>query len=109
MSAYCEGTTAVCRWASRRLNWPRPYRGRSDRVADFHALRHTFITRLARTGAWPATAMKMARHRSIAMTMEYYTYILITDERTALSKLPPIRMSAKRSKLKATGTDDFSP
>jgi len=86
-----------------------PYRDRSDRVADFHALRHTFITRLARTGAWPATCMKLARHRSIAMTMEYYTHVLVADERTALSKLPPIETPAERPKRKATGTDDARP
>ncbi|MFO8013862.1 MAG: site-specific integrase, partial [Phycisphaerae bacterium] len=33
-----------------------PYRDASDRVADFHALRHTFITRLARSGVAPAVA-----------------------------------------------------
>ena len=32
-----------------------PHRDASDRVADFHALRHTFITRVARPGVAPAS------------------------------------------------------
>jgi integrase len=67
-----------------------PYRDASGRVADFHALRHTFITRLARSGVAPAVAKSLARHSAITLTMDYYTHVLIEDERSALDRLPVI-------------------
>ena len=73
-------------------------------MADFHALRHTFITCLTRAGVMPAMAMKLARHKSIAVTMEYYTHVLITDERTALSKLPPLAKMRSRDDKGGTAT-----
>ena len=48
-----------------------PYRDASDRAADFHALRHTFITRLARSGVAPAVANSLARHSTITLTMNH--------------------------------------
>jgi len=36
-------------------------------VVDFHALRHTFITLLARSGVAPALAKSRARHSTILM------------------------------------------
>lgn len=38
-----------------------PYRDPSGRVADFHALRHTFITNLARGGVHPLAAQDIGR------------------------------------------------
>jgi hypothetical protein len=43
----------------------------SGRVVDFHALRHTFITRLARSGVAPAVAKSLARHSTIVLTMDH--------------------------------------
>jgi len=48
-----------------------PYRDASDRVADFHTLRHTFITRLARSGVVPAVAKSLARHSGPTLTMDH--------------------------------------
>jgi len=59
-------------------------------VADFHALRHTFITRLARSGVAPAVAKSLARHSTITLTMDHYTHTFIEDERSALARLPGI-------------------
>lgn len=42
--------------------------------ADFHALRHSFITNLARAGVHPSDAMALARHSTITLTMNYYTH-----------------------------------
>ena len=39
------------------------YRDHHGRVADFHALRHTFITNLARGGVHPKVAQALARQR----------------------------------------------
>jgi integrase/recombinase XerD len=40
---------------------------------DFHSLRTTFITNLARSGVHPKTAQELARHSDINLTMNYYT------------------------------------
>jgi integrase len=42
--------------------------------ADFHALRHTFITMLERSGASPKAAQALARHSDIRLTMNRYTH-----------------------------------
>jgi integrase len=42
--------------------------------ADFHALRHTFITYLANAGVSPKVAQEMARHSDIRLTMNVYTH-----------------------------------
>jgi len=83
------------------------YRDASNRVADFHALRHTFITRLARSGVAPAVAKSLARHSTIILTMDHYTHTLIGDERAALDRLPKMEPVAPRPEVaRATGTDD---
>ncbi len=75
----------------------------SGRVVDFHALRHTFITTLARNGVHPSTAQRLSRHSTIALTMNRYTHVAAEAEISALSTLPDLSMSALG--LKATGTD----
>jgi len=87
-----------------------PCRDASDRVADFHALRHTFITRLARSGVAPAVAKSLARHSTIMLTMDHYTHTLIEDERSALDRLPALAPDGQeREVARATGTYDASP
>lgn len=81
-----------------------PYRDDSGRVVDFHALRHTFITRLAESGVHPSTAQKLARHSTIALTLDRYTHTCIEDGRAALDKLPSLG-SVSGEDTGATGTD----
>ena len=38
------------------------YRDHAGLVADFHSLRHTFISNLARAGVHPKLAQSLARH-----------------------------------------------
>ena len=76
---------------------------------DFHALRHTFITRLARSGVAPAVAKSLARHSTITLTMDHYTHTLIGDERAALDRLPSmIPAPPGREAARATGTYDVT-
>ena len=49
------------------------------RVIDFHALRHTFITNLTRSGVDPKSAQELARHSTIDLTMQYYTHLGLRD------------------------------
>ncbi len=85
------------------------YKDTGGRVADFHSLRHTFITRLARSGASPAEAKALARHSTITLTVDHYTHLRIEDERKALNALPDLDIPPKGrgavEELAATGTD----
>jgi integrase len=65
-----------------------PYRDANNRVVDFHALRHTFITNLAQGGVHPKTAQTLARHSTITLTMDRYSHTGRDDEFRALSALP---------------------
>jgi integrase len=46
-----------------------------DGRADFHALRHTYVTRLALAGVPPAVLQALARHADIRTTLTYYTHV----------------------------------
>jgi integrase len=60
----------------------------SGKVIDFHALRHTFVTSLAKAGVHPSKAQRLARHSTIALTMNVYTSLDVDDLRDALNTLP---------------------
>ena len=85
------------------------YCDHAGRVADFHALRHTFITNLARAGVHPKTAQSLARHGSITLTMDRYSHSLRDDERAALAKLPSLGDGDRPQTARATGTDGSGP
>ena len=57
-------------------------------VLDFHSLRYTFITMLARAGVHPSKAQRLARHSSIHLTMNVYTMLDSDDLRDAVDSLP---------------------
>src|SRR5262249_5083570 len=62
--------------------------------ADFHALRHTFITNLANSGVHPKVAMDLARHSDIRLTMSYYTHMALEKLSEAVQMLPEIAVEA---------------
>jgi len=55
--------------------------------ADFHSLRHRFITELVKAGVQPKDAKELARHSTIVLTMDRYAHVTLQDSATALSKL----------------------
>lgn len=57
---------------------------------DFHSLRYTFITSLAKAGVHPSKAQRLARHSDINLTMGVYTSLEIDDLREAVDSLPAI-------------------
>jgi integrase len=77
------------------------YRDEAGLVADFHALRHTFITNLAHSGVHPKVAMDLARHSDINLTMSRYSHTVLEQRAEAIGKLPEVS-SAKDAV--ATGT-----
>ncbi len=85
------------------------YRDDAGRVADFHSLRHTFVTNLARSGVHPKTAQALARHSTISLTMDTYTHSLLEGHAAAVGRLPDLDAGAGAAALAATGTDDARP
>lgn len=67
-----------------------PYQDSAGRFADFHALRHTFATRLVRAGVSPKEAQTLARHSTITLTLNIYVRLGLHDTAAAVNKLPPI-------------------
>ena len=86
-----------------------PYVDESGRYADFHALRHTFITNMVKSGISPKAAQSLARHSTIDLTMNVYTSLTVHDQASALASLPAIpTFDAPESgagMLRATGTN----
>ena len=80
------------------------YRDERGLVADFHALRHTFITNLELTGASPNTKKELARHSTFRLTQDRYTSRLPEAESEALKRLPPLSPTDDDRQV-ATGTD----
>jgi integrase len=64
------------------------YEDDRGRTADFHALRHTYITSLARSGVHPRTAQELTRHHDIKLTMARYTHVRLHDLGQAVEELP---------------------
>ena len=88
-----------------------PYVDESGRVADFHSLRHSFISMLAAGGVHPKLAQTLARHSNINLTLSRYTHTVLSDESDALSALPSLPSPfdgprQDRQTMRATGTDD---
>jgi len=74
-------------------------------VVDFHSLRHTFVTRLARSGVSPKVAQTLARHSTITLTMDRCAHVGLSDSMVALNSLPAFVSVAEAGTLGATGTD----
>ena len=84
-----------------------PYKT-SRGYADFHALRHTYVTRLIRAGVSPKTAQLLARHSDPRLTLGLYTHVEIIDQAAAIKKLPSLDASGdhtENQRAAATGTD----
>ena len=65
-----------------------PYVDDAGLYADFHALRHSFISLLAAGNVHPKLAQRLARHSDINLTMSRYSHTLLADEADALNSLP---------------------
>jgi len=78
----------------------------TEGTADFHCLRHSFITNLARSGVHPSVAQKLARHSDINLTLGRYTHTALETAAEAIACLPAVESVA--SVNAATGTDDIT-
>lgn len=64
------------------------YCNHDGRFADFHSLRHLFITRLGKAGIAPKMAQTLARHCDIRLTMGIYSHVTMQEQTTAIESLP---------------------
>lgn len=60
------------------------------RIVDFHALRVTFVSRLATSGVPLAVAQKLARHSDPRLTANVYTHLGLAELQKAVELLPPV-------------------
>ena len=67
----------------------------NGRIVDFHALRTTFVTSLARAGVWPAMAQRLARHSDINLTLNTYTCIQMSELEEAVGRLPRVSLHSR--------------
>lgn len=66
------------------------YKNRDGLFADFHGLRHTFISNLGKAGVAPKTAQILARHSDLSLTMNIYTHVKQEEELNAINSLPSV-------------------
>jgi integrase len=67
-----------------------PYVDEHGRYADFHALRHTFVSNLGKAGVPPKVAQSLARHSDINLTMNVYSHLELEEQLQAVKNLPPL-------------------
>ncbi len=78
------------------------YRHADGLIADFHALRHTYITLVGKAGVSPKEHQDLAGHSTYALTARY-THSRFYDLAAAVQSLPIPK--TERVVLAATGTD----
>lgn len=66
------------------------YRNTAGHVLDFHALRHTFITNVANSGASVKTIQELARHSTPVLTIGRYAHANDDQKVAALAALPDL-------------------
>jgi integrase len=73
-----------------------PYQDADGLYADFHALRHSFISRAWESGETPDVVMSLARHRSLQMTMRYTHVDRSAQVRAVKAMRSPLRKDCPR-------------
>ncbi len=68
------------------------YENAKGEFADFHSLRHRFVTELVNAGVMPKDAKELARHSTITLTMDRYAHATLEGTAAALGKLAAPRV-----------------
>lgn len=74
-------------------------------IIDFHSLRHTTGTWLARAGVPLATAQQLMRHSDPKLTANVYTHVVVADKARELAKMPEI--ISQHTEAMMTGTNEI--
>jgi integrase len=69
---------------------------------DFHSLRHTYLSRLARSGASPKAMQMLARHSTVELTLGRYAHASLHDLGSAVGALPALPVVISQPKLRAS-------
>jgi integrase len=69
----------------------------AGKVADFHALRHTYISSLAMANVPIKVAQVLARHSTVTLTMDIYSHSETRHETAALATLPAMPKWSQRN------------
>ena len=85
------------------------YLDSDNKQADFHSLRHSYLSRLGRSGASAKVMQKLARHSTVELTLGRYTHSGLFDLSSAVNALPPLPLADAPQNvlaiMRATGTD----
>lgn len=84
------------------------YRNAAGEVADFHSLRHTFVTLLILNGASPKLTQVLARHADFGITMKHYSHTRLEDEAKALNLLPKFTRPTAEAPRQSQKTGDMA-
>jgi integrase len=68
------------------------YRNADGELADFHSLRHCFLSRLGRSGVSPKTMQRLARHSTVTLTIDRYGHASLHDLKSAMNMIAPLPM-----------------
>jgi integrase len=72
---------------------------------DFHCLRHTYLTRLSRSGASPKVMQMLARHSTAMLTINRYAHASLHDLGSAVDALPALPLAKQQPiTLRPTGS-----
>lgn len=80
------------------------YQDKAGRYADFHSLRHSYITMVGKLGVSPREHQDLARHSTYALTSRY-SHSRLYDLAAAVRSLPIPMNGPQLEASKATGTD----
>ena len=87
-----------------------PYLDEQGRRADFHALRHTLATNLARSGVLPRVAMEFMRHSEMRLTNKTYTDVSCLPMAEAAEMLPQfLEKKGTQKGIHGAGAEGLKP
>ncbi len=81
----------------------------SGRILDFHGLRHSFLSALARSGVHPKVAQVLARHSSVTLTLDRYTHTAMESLEAAVEALPAVPSADPERAAVAAGGEAENP
>jgi integrase/recombinase XerD len=70
--------------------------------ADFHGLRHSYVTGIVKSGASVKECQELARHSTPVLTLQRYTHITLNDTRKVIDQMEAAQTATEAIK---TGTD----
>ena len=87
-----------------------PEKDAGGRFVDFHALRHTYITNVVKSGASVKVCQELARHSDPKLTLGVYTHLSVHDRAAGVRALPDgTTRRPDKEAARATGTFDAVP